>query len=107
MLARTRPSELTCGYCFPGWFEDAGLKSSTVAGRPVCARQAPPVRIIASNKLKYLNFILTAYLNYLTTVSSGICHYLAATLFDKEERGEFIEAAPPGLELMAGILGDI
>ena len=32
MRNRARPSEFTCGYCLPGWLEDAGLKSSTGAG---------------------------------------------------------------------------
>jgi hypothetical protein len=84
--------------------EDAGLKSSTAEGRFVCARQLHPVNKIAGNKLKYLKFILIASLHYLFTVRSRIKVCIATTLFDKEERSEFIETTSPGLELMAGIL---
>src|SRR5262245_25123087 len=45
MRNRARRSELTWGYCLPGWLEDAGLKSSTggaVWAGVVCANASWP-----------------------------------------------------------------
>src|SRR6516225_3496351 len=45
MRKRARRSQFTCGYCLPGWLEDAGLKSSTTCAAcagVVCAEPGRP-----------------------------------------------------------------
>ena len=63
MRARTRLSELTSGYCLPGWLSEDGLKSSTTswfvwarAGRPaIRTRVSIVVFIVASADISQLD----------------------------------------------------
>ena len=66
MRARTRRSELTCGYWLPGWLADEGLKSSTAGARTGgaglagawggCARMGDAVTATASATLLMRTF---------------------------------------------------